>query len=753
MSTRFVGQADTVRSNATSSGAVSGEQIGNIVPGVLESLQESASATQITSLYYDAAYGSFNFPSFQKLFGRYNTRVHECSRWGESGTIWINNDIFWDGPAMMKLTFPIQQRFIGNIQNTFGLANQLSYPQAFYSHGAMFAAVKSFRMNLGGAGTYNLDRNANWVGTMASCFSVMQRYSLMKLAGGGCIAETPNLEAAFGLYGSTASCSRHPRVGYNGATNIPFESPFQRLPKNDHWIIPIKTPHTSFQNPRIRRRPLDTKLFSEHFAIDFWMGHFGEVCDSGTGCPVYTLENSADANLEGADYIFNRVDQASQGYNRSRNIFFENYRQYEAIQGDPGTVTIENADALAKFDTGQNTYAQYMLGEKPKVADSLIPESVLSTNNVPALLDEGNLPQFGIDSVIASLRLTNDMLGAYDVLKTRTDAAIYYPFQHFTTQVYAVPNTQWGGSVADFLVGSVPGMSITQDETMDSSAKNSFACNIVCNPLSALYVCIFREKDRAIQQISKRGGYSPMLFWNALKCTTLELAYGSEPITKYSSHSEYMMEQTYQHCSAFQVPYKGGFCTRKERFVAEGMTEGPPDLIGMKYNASNALNGQYNGIMRNAFIYELSLVEMEPLRNEAIFQQTPSFLGEQLTINFRVDPYTYAFGSDKYDPSKDKSYLSQYPTGLTKGAPYEAEYAALYRSSTDNLGTLNDESLVGTAAGKAFFYPQDRIGGQNPITHAWAYNNDEYFQVVCVYAQNALWQLNPNASKLVFARG
>jgi len=714
MAKRYVGQSTLIESNRASSGMVEGSQIGKMLPGKLESLQESAYAKSSNSLYYPEALGQFNAPSFQRCFGVKNSRVDNIDRWGSSGTFTIDNDIFWNGPAALQIKVPLKQRWAGPLSN-----QNINYvvpfrPSFFYSWGAGFAAVKYLRMNMGGAGEYTLDRYANYVGVMCSCFSVMQRYELMKLSGGGVIDDTA-MSGFFGLKFETATygtVTNKGRFGEDVSTQV-YNAVIQkkaRIPVEDNWIVPFKTPHTNYQNPRTRRLPIDTKLFSEHFTVDVWLSNFDEVCDSGTGVPIVNLA----ANVGGATgYQFAAADLVDLGYESSQH-----YRQYQNIYGNPNWGNAGEV-LMKKFDG--TDVASFLNTDGSEVGDIyLYPlDSETLSNNIGSLLTPETLPELEVSTLVSSMRLTNDLLGAYDVLKTRTDQAVYYPFQHFTTQVYSVRNGQFGGFTLDDMIKMTDLSAYPANER--TSTPITHPINIPVNPMSAMYIAVAREKDRYGLGISTPGGYSPCLFWNLLELPYLEVTYGATPLLRYSNTAEYLSEQTYEHCSPLQIPYMGGLCLRTEQTAED-------------------VFGKYKGVLRNSWIYEVSFVEMEPLRDESFFQQTPSFQGEQLNVSFRINPSTLV--KNNYEPSLEMSYISNY-----KGNQGLVNAIALRNFSNDMIGAQN--AVNGSIPG----IPNTELGTFSNTANVWHLNNDQNLMLIVVYAQNALWQLNPNASKIVFARG
>jgi hypothetical protein len=762
MSRRTVGHAAVTPSNAASGGVVGGENVGKMnAATVVESLQESVGALNSQGLYYEEFLGQFNAPSFQKAYGIKNETIQNVEQWGENGIFTLNNDMFWNGPAAIKIDVPISYRWRGTVTSGYQACANPMYPTFFYSWGAGFAAVRQWRFNMGGAAQYTLDRYANFISIMGSCFTRDQRYGLMKISGGGLIADTTDTDTLIGLGRPTTSFGSIENRFFNGyvvgGEPTPGAAPYYpaanavmpkriRVPTIDHWIVPFKTPHTNYNNPRIRRRPLDTKLFSEHFTVDFWLSNFDEFADSGSGLvPIYQVDGVNKAcQVRNSNYF--AIERAGT----SRAIPINHFRQYSNLYGYVNTTATTKDDIDLRFFHGGSV--NNFLGVFSAGTRTLTPTNEDVFPRIGDLLTPETLPKPAIETMVASLRLTNDMLGAYDVLKTRTDLAVYYPFQHFTTQVYTTQNLCYGKASLDDYIQRSTTYFPTDEATI---TKCSTAINIPVNPMTAMYVAIAREKDRKALGISKAGGYSPCLFWNFLHLPYLSVTYGSDKLVEYKCSTAYLSEQLYEHVSPIQIPYKGGFCLRSE-FAKVAEVHGRTGLVSQASDGASSLPAcanQYNGILRNSWIYEISLVEMEPLRNEAFFQQTPSFLGEELNLTFQIEPSTLSFQSS-YDPITDLSYLSDYSVTSKRDANPTyvhgaVEAKAVGSTFSDLTGVFNDQ------AGATYpgLLATEKGNGEAALTDVWHMNSDNNLMVIVIYAQNALWQLNPNMSKMVFTRG
>lgn len=751
-----MGAAAIVQSNMASGGAVSGEAIGTLLPGVLQSLQEGADAAMSANLYYPESVGSFNYPSFQRSFGVLNQTFSGFSKFGESSNAYIPRDIFWKGPAMLKFRVEIPYRFMGGIipYNGYNADPVRVRPQIFYSWGAGYAAVSQVKFDLGGAGQYILDRYANFIGIMASCFSHMQRMALMKISGGGVIAETPGVETCFGIAGSTAEYSAVQNFTLTGQqVQLPVDQQtncnvFRTYsPVFDNWVVALKTPHTNFNNPRVQYKPFDTNLTGSQFWLNVSTAKITEFVDTGVGLAPVPVKDHIIPPTPGV-----HMPDPTLGIS-----FLEHFRQYDNYYGDS-----TKSMYLDSFMTGASNSTQISLWSGSMTGDfNVLPtradlETLGYDKSQP--MDDNTTPYVSLTTVISSLRLTNPLLGALSVLEGRLDQAVYYPFQHLTTQTYFVRNGTWQGlKMSEVIDMSHPEFSKTiQDRTM-----TNVKISIPVNPLTVMYVMVLREKDRIGTTLSKAGAYTPSLFWNGLNLPKYELKYGMERLYSVESSAELICDQIYEHCTPISVPYKGGFCTRSEALSSIGMTMTAMNGTPNPFNTLNGTNifggrpdsggGLYHGVLRNSYIYEFPLVEHSPMAREDIFQQTPSFEGEELNFNFVYEPFLTAtqHAPASFNPMSDFSYLDNWLPLETQG---QNELSSFYRMrDCQAVKTSVSGPLVGAVNDVYKGIPNELIGVPG-APNAWVLNNDN-LMVVCVYAQNALWQLNPTMSKLVFARG
>lgn len=825
---RFQGQpATAIHSNSIGVGLVEGDQLGDQYPGVLSSLQESPDATKVSTLYYKEDVGTFNQPSFQRAFGAVNLYL-DINRFGDSGSVAVNKDIFWKGPMTLRTTFVIPYAYHGPDSYSNGymgngalqsqtalratdplLVNNFSFgtttvtpanpatptnyflakastvnvrPRMFYSWGAAYANLREVRMNLGGAGMYTLETYANFIAVMASCMSTKQRAILMKQAGSGTLIPDTAQEAILGIIGETCEIGSIPTYTADGGSTSQtavtnqvtaygagdYSTPAQTGPcavagpAVEHWLAVIKTPNTNYFSGQQYRRPIDTRLFSSDFMFDFITSPaLDTFVDTGLGYQPQLMSIASAATTVASavhmNYLIpNSTNAALWNYQTDGLFPSMLYRQlnipdYSSLTAAAAVVDYFALIGLDRTNTaggvGGSTSANYRVGQATDwytisrsagyaatygggltAATSYQQTSYLNANNLPT-------PTYC--TIMNTLRLTNDQLGAKQVLETRPDLAIYYPFQHFTTQTYFVNqvytnpgftaysnnatalspfvNTQSGGigfgGISEVDLRSFQGPPTSYTTPM------SVAISIPVNPLTCLYIMVLREKDRRPLGYSTPFQYSPALFWNALELLRFELKYSAQTLQKFDGYGEYLLEQIHERSEPLVVPFRGGCAVRSD------LPLNNPDVI--LHSCS------YPGAWYNAFIYELCMVDQIPIKNEAWFQQTPSFMGEQLDFQFSIKPTLKPYSPGDFDLRSDTRLPAMTATAsMTAQSRYQyIEKLAPWCPGIPNCA-----------------------GADSPASVNWNLNNDN-LTVVCVFAQNALWQLNPLFSKVVFARG
>lgn len=816
---RVQGAPSTIQSNVVGAGLIEGDQIGDQLPGVLASLQESPEASKTSSLYYNETVGVFNQPSYQRAMGALNLPV-PITKFGDSGSIEVNPDMYWKGPCMLSTTFIIPYAYYGPViyrppekdyitdsaLNTYG---DISYggsgsfynqsagsvtvrPRLFYSWGAAYANLRQIRMNMGGAMSYVLDHYSNFVGVMASCVSLIQRAALMRAAGSGVMIPDRVNETRFGLTHETAEIGSIPLFSADGgllsATNAIASyqaygqggSSKQTGPASvagpliEHWLAVVKTPHTNFASMHQMRRPIDTRLFSSNFVIDYFTNNAMDTfMDTGTGWqPVVSRIATSSTDVPPANYAGYYIpnNAVSKIYKAQDGLFpCMLYRQlqiqnYSTLVGtadgaDRTVFALTNADVTPLNSTPgvgvAGSLAQdYRVSQYTSYKTIATSPGYLSAygngssplNGPPTgFLSPDNLPTPQYNTVISSLRLANDQLGAKKVLETRPDLCVLYPFQHFTSQTYRVSQTTTvngiipynplsqltAGQLTPFVntaaggsgFGGLSEINCKTYGAAPASYTNPLfvAVSIPNNPLTCLYIMVMREKDRVGLGYSTSNQYSPVLYWNALELQAFSLTYSAQVLQDYNSMDEYLIPQLHERVEPLIVPYRGGPVCRRDLPL-----NSPQDIQD---------GCGYPGVWYNSYIYELCMVDQIPLKNEAFMQQTPSFRGELLNFNFNIKPSLRPWCASDYDFRS----VTGLDTGLTIDATFSptANSAAWYTYM---------ERLAAWCPG----IPQSAVG-ETPCMN-WNLNNDN-LMVVCVFAQNALWQLNPLSSKIIFARG
>jgi len=837
------GAPSAIESNTRGAGMVEGDQLGDTFPGVLSTLQEDPGASRVSNLYYKEAVGSFRQPSFQRAFGAYNLTMN-ITRFGDSGSVEINPDIFWKGPMLLRTTFLIPYTYHGpdvyiptkvpapitnfgsssgwtqstnpfpsygnynfshqgltDAAETAGGGNIAFFiqkaatinvrPRMFYSWGAAYANIHSVRMNMGGALNYVLDRYANFVGIMASCPTMVQRAALMRAAGNGTLIPDYDREHQYGLTHETCELGNLPLfsadggvvssnniilsaqnygggggIYSNGASNIPG-------PIVEHWVAAIKTPQTNFGCGVYgdHRRPVDTRLFSSNFVFEvFTANKMDTFVDSGTGYqpvvgrlptgvaefPAYlglTIPTGSNfacwSNLDGlfpsmcyrqlalptSNTSIYTSSPPALNANGCSTVYFGIYNADTTPRANIGSFADSTVD---QYRTTQYT-SWYLIAQSAGYKDCYGP--VLYPTQPTNYLNANSLPTPLYTTIINTLRLANDQLGAREVLETRPDLSVYYPFQHMTTQVFFVnqltqnatgvtpfTNAQQTYPSTNFTNSSLGGQGFGGLSELNCrtyvQAPTSYniplstQIQIPVNPLTCMYIMVMREKDRMALGYSTPNSYSPALYWNALELSNMLLTYSAQTLQRYDGFDEYHLQQLHERVEPLIVPWRGGCVVRSDLPLSR------PELIQE--------NVGYPGTWYNSYIYEFCMVDQLPFHNEAFFQQTPSFRGEMLNFSFNIQPSLRRYKPGDFD-FRSNTAIDATLTSLTK-------YTFNWYNYLEKL---------------AFYVPgipgscvsESSSSGVN-----WNLNNDN-LSIVVVYAQNALWQLSPRFTKMIFARG
>lgn len=851
MSRRVAGGAPHITSsNQVSVGMIEGSQIGTVLPSVLESLQESTAAAKHSVLYYPETLGMFNLPSFQKSYGLYNATFPNITRFGDAGDLFLEKDFFWRGPCAIQFTVKMPWRFSGMSYNCSSAviadgSVYLAKPAVFYSEGAGYAALKQVEMNLGGAGTYRIDRYANFVGIMASCATAEQRAALMKLSGGGLCGTISPLSGSAGI---TTSAGLAGNVGAQYTSNIrnyfSNGAPHDSMPydpsqssftpgtftsiDSDVWLVCVKTPHTNFHSAtnRMNRLPIDMNLVSTPFSLQIETAPIQDFMDAGAGQNLYPAgypdrTPAFFANIGCNATIGATAPAANMSIFGSVDIF----RQYAFLYGEGnhvyvsktwgGDVPVHEQVLLVNrtYTNGNSAIFPSVVGFLTEFGRHLYPITVNKTtspainallptesylrsvgNPYPAPMNREDLNDamtIEVSHIVPSIRLTNDQLGAFNVLKQTTNMAIYYPFQHLTSQMYYVEDHSFADiTMADLIYENSSLNSLLAQPPSKRPFTAQIPITIPVNPMTAMYVMVFREKDRRQEAPGTIGAYSPALFWNGLQFSRWTLSYGSENICIYDNASQHSLQQLYDRITPLVIPYRGGVCTKGEygKWKAEGTEHAYWTAGGNQYSyptASSSIisggpphtqsaTGLHPNIARCSYLYEIDLVERSPFKDESVFQQTPSFQGEQLNLRFTIEPTLSAHGRGAvYSPFEDLSLLHSYAPDYsnTEFTPKQAysELCSLYNfDDTDAVrrGYRPVSQFPGppislSACDLAKFGSDDPDGlgpldpadkGYRKVSNPWVLNNGPLL-VSVIFAQNALWQMNPSFSKVVFARG
>lgn len=801
------GAPTVIPSNQIAVGGIEGSQLGDAQAGILASIQESPEATKVSNLYYQANVNAFTQPSFQRAIGFANLPVN-ITKFGDGGSVSVNPDLFWRGPALLSCTFNIPYTYYGPTvycpkdyfaKNTNASVHSWddytpSYqyksqyaaginvkPRMFYSWGAAYANLREIRMNMGGAMSYVLDHYSNFVAIMASCPSLIQRAALMRAAGNGTMIPDTAVEQALGLThngaeigmiqcftadgGSTSTSAAYAAIqAYGGGVGAQTGPSAVPGPIIEHWIAAIKTPHTNFFSAQNFRRPIDTRLFSTEFIFDFFTSPtLDSFVDSGLGYQPVLGYAATASNTQVPSALAGYIIPDAYDFRifKSRDGLFPSclYRQlnlpnYTTLLTSSDTTAshlfaLINADITsvsggAGGSSAQN-YRDLQLTSWKRIAQSAGyidaygpspdlagPTKYLNPSN------ESTFPVPLYNTIISSSRMANPGLGAKQVLETRSDLCVVYPFQHFTSQVYRVNQITTSTGVNPYnpggsYVASTPyvnttvggqGYGLLSEANIRNFTASPYsfqnplnvAISIPNNPLCCLYIMVMREKDRMSLGYSTPFQYSPALYWNALELQAMNLSYGSQILQRYANLDEYFLAQLHERVEPLVVPFRGGLVRRSDLPLHR------PDII------QNSVG--FPACWYNSYIYELPMVDQLPIRNEAFFQQTPGFRGEALNFNFWINPTLKPSSPQDYD--------------------FRSVTTPDNTTTSFTLNTLTWYNYCERLAAWCPGIPQCAVNENPGVT--WNLNNDNLL-VVCVFAQNALWQLNPLGSKIIFARG
>ena len=803
MSGRVQGTPSAIPSNSLGAGLVEGDQIGEIYPGILSSLQEAPSASKSSNLYYDADVAQFKQPAYQRAFGMFNLSLN-IQRFGDSGTVEVNPDIFWKGPMQLSTTFTIPYAYYGvhtcrpngvnfltqapgnivafqrpaDVNGAYGPANRDFFvsrasginvkPRMFYSWGAAYANIRDVRLNMGGAMVYVLDHYANFVGVMASTMGVIQRAALMKAAGGGLMIQD-DIERHLGLdfvttevgmqvnyaadgtkYGSADVELSYTSFGEQGSCT-PSSIP---APSVEHWVCSIKTPNTNYSSSQFYRRPIDTRLFSTNFVIDFFTNpNVSSFIDTGTGFqPQLGIIPAAANALPIYTNWMIPTNLNSKVFDPIHHTLFPSclYRQYQIPGASAAIADVVNTYisgfSLTNFNNPDNRQAfRFCLNDYTDFSKIIRSQGYHDTTGFDIanpsadtllITSAESLPQPAYNTLINAVRLGNDQLGAKVVLQSRPDQCVTYPFQHFTTQTYMVNQAAQANTFSQFTPGQQTSFVNTvtggqgfgnisevdlRNYNLPPSSRTvpiTVAISIPVNPLTCLYIMVMREKDRMNLGFSTPQQYSPALFWNSLELAQFSLTYANQILQKYDTYGEYLCAQLHERVEPLVVPFKGGPVCRSDL----------PTTHPEKIQDSPL----YPGAWYTSYIYELCMVDQLPMANEAFLQQTPSFRGELLNFSFQTKPTIRPYNPFDFDFRRNVGTDTLTPPNA------DANYELRYR-------------YMEKIAGYCLDIPQCALYStiNNP---SWNLNDDN-LTIVCVFAQNAVWQLNPYFSKVVFARG
>jgi hypothetical protein len=691
-----LGQPGFVASNRTGQSGVSQSNIGSLGSGILQTIEEGVGAQMGDVFYYDKSVVAYQLPSVQRSHGDDYKSIN-ITTFGSRGTVTLPRKFFNFGPSALRFRLPINYAWSGceyttnfyegqapvttlqiaenaaggltvangatyNIARYTASAHQLNknqfmfespgcptmLPTSFQSGGMAFAFPQQIELNMGGAGTIQFDRYANWVAIMASCPTIELRKTLMRMAGGGlCLDNEQEAKTApvrWGLisytnasgYSNSKSVFRN--TGAAGAittvTSNPTADDVDRkklVPIEWDVLLPIKTPETNFMYSLERRKPLDTSCFASDLQITFTWSNFNEYTDTGKGypnAPVYAsqrVEGVDDGDSQVLDVLVGDIGKqghrtpftgrAPLGYNTINTSDANFVPFYEEI-GAPTKVCL-NFDVIpaigAAAFAGSYMFMQSPLVVNPKVWTNhyrvasgapLKSEIHYNTNDVSykwrandgtviagqtTPVGRCRLPQFihpvadtdriytslqrcaddvnsfvsyptgfsSVEYINSSLKLTNPALGAYNALRVAKEAVLYYPFQHFYSQIYRIKTNPYS-SMNTITSANLKTFSSQLSDLYSESNKMTQLIQMPANPCTALFVAIFREKDRIALTQGKLNSYSPVLFWNALNPLRMVLKDAGNTLFDYRNNIDFEYYSLMDRPDALKIPFRGG---------------------------------------------------------------------------------------------------------------------------------------------------------------------------------------------------
>lgn len=165
-----------------------------------------------------------------------------------------------------------------------------------------------------------------------------------------------------------------------------------------------------------------------------------------------------------------------------------------------------------------------------------------------------------MEYINSSLKLTNPALGAYNALRAgNREAVLYYPLQYFYSQIYRVTTNPWKdfkNVTATNLLDTMYGTKL-KDVTSQSN-KITQMIQMPANPCTALFTCIFREKDRVTNVVNKLNSYNPVLFWNALNPIRMDLKDAGNTLFSYKNNVDFELYSFLDRPDALKIPFRGG---------------------------------------------------------------------------------------------------------------------------------------------------------------------------------------------------
>jgi hypothetical protein len=180
------------------------------------------------------------------------------------------------------------------------------------------------------------------------------------------------------------------------------------------------------------------------------------------------------------------------------------------------------------------------------------------TVNSKALLPAYPRGFTSVEYINSSLKLTNELLGAYNDLRSQQGNCLYYPFQYFFSQTYPILRNPF----KDIKTFNIDNIKDVTDKYMSNiysdNLKITQLISMPNNPCTSMIIGFYREKDRRSLTRNGENSYSPALFWNALNPERVSLKDGGNVLFDYVNNIDAEMMGFVDRPDPLKIPFRGG---------------------------------------------------------------------------------------------------------------------------------------------------------------------------------------------------